>query len=298
MKSAKVSLLAVLCCAIWGSAFAFAKIGFEYMPPIRLSAFRFMLAGLLLLPVMLALKFDWRTLKGNMGFVMLFAFVQTFCQYGLFYFGLNLAPAAISSIIIGAGPFFIAILAHLLLPNDKITPRKLISIIFGLSGVAFISLKNGVSLTEYPQFYLGVLILLLSNIIGSYSNIMVVKYKNKISNVALIALSCFIGGVWLYILSLFAEPEGAKGILGYPPQFYMSLLWLSMIPAVGFTIWYYLLQLPTTVVSELNMWKFTVPVFGVALSWILLSNESPDIFSIIGIVVISLSIISLQLKQK
>lgn len=298
MKSSrKIALLAIIPCFVWGSAFAFAKIGFEYMPPIRLSGFRFILAGLILLPILLMQKYDWQELKGQLGFVFLFAFIQTFCQYGLFYYGLHMAPSAISAIIIGAGPFFVAILAHFLVHGDRLTTRKIVSIAFGLSGVVFISLKNNVSIEEYPNFYLGILILILSNIIGSYTNIMVVNHKKKLSTVALTAIACFTGGIMLYILSLFLEPEGGKGLLGYPTELYVALLWLALIPAIGFSIWYYLLQLPNVKVSELNIWKFLVPVFGVVLSWIILKNESPDLYSIIGILIISSSIIILQYRK-
>ena len=39
-------------------------------------------------------------------------------------------------------------------------------------------------------------------------------------------------------------------------------------------------------VSELNMWKFVVPVAGVVLSWLLVPGEYPDLYSILGIFII------------
>lgn len=290
----EIILIAILACLVWGSAFAFAKIGFEYMPPVRLSGYRFMLAGLILLPILLIRRYDWRELKGQFRFITLFAIIQTFFQYGLFYFGLNLVPASISAIIIGAGPFFVTIMAHYFLKDDTITLRKIISIIFGLSGVVFISLKNDVDLSQSPNFYWGVLALVMSNIIGSASNIVVVRHNKKLSSVSLTATSCFIGGAMLYLLSLVVEPDGSYGITGYPLAFYGSLVWLAMIPALAFSLWYFILQLPGVKVSEINIWKFLVPVFGVVLSWVMLSDEKPNVYTILGIIIISLSIIILQ----
>lgn len=290
----EISLIAILACLIWGSAFAFAKIGFEYMPPVRLSGFRFMLAGIILLPILFATRYDWSELKGQFKFIFIFATIQTFFQYGLFYYGLNLVPASVSAIIIGAGPLFVTIMAHLALKNDRITPRKTFSILFGLSGVVFISLKNDVILADNPHFYLGVGALVLSNVIGSSSNIIVVRRKKQLSSISLTAISCFIGGIMLYLLSFVLEPEGSWGITGYPLAFYGSLLWLAMIPAVAFSLWYFLLKLPSVKVSEINIWKFLVPVFGVVLSWMLLENESPNVYTITGIIIISMAIIILQ----
>ena len=298
LNKIQISLIAILACLIWGSAFAFAKIGFESMPPVRLSGFRFMLAGLILLPILFFQKYDWKELKGQYGFVFVFAVIQTFCQYGLFYYGLNLVPASISSILIGAGPLFVTILAHFTLKGDRITPRKTFSILLGLSGVVFISLNNGVVMSENPNFYLGLGALLLSNIIGSSSNIIVARRDRKLSSIALTSVSCFIGGVMLYILSLILEPEGNLGITGYTLAFYGSLLWLAMIPAVAFSLWYYILKLPGVKVSEINIWKFLIPVFGTVLSWVLLKDESPNFYTITGIIIISMSIIALQFPSE
>ena len=294
----KIGFLASLTSLIWGSAFAFTKIGLEYMPPLRLSGYRFMFAGLILIPILILKNYDWKELKGQFLYLLGFGFIQTFLQYGFFFSGLNLAPSAISSIIIGAGPFFVAILAHFFIKGDRINFRKAISILLGLSGVIFIALKNNVSLSEYPKFHLGVILLLTGNLLGAATNIMVVNYNRKISTTALTSFSCLFGGIMLLLLSFFAEPEGGRGIIGYPAEFYWALLWLAIIPALGFSIWYYIITRPEVKVSEVAVWKFLIPVFGVLLSWLLLKNESPEIYSIIGIVIISISIIVLQTKPR
>ena len=291
-----MKIRAVLACLLWGSAFAGAKIGFEYASPIYLSGMRFTLAGLLLVPVMIAAKVDLRNALKHWKFMLLFAFVQTFLQYGLFFMGLNKVPAATSAIIIGAGPLFVAIMAHLTLADDKMTLRKIIAIILGLSGVVFISLAKGEMMSGNPQFWAGVGLLLLSNIIGSYTNIMVVKKKQyNISPIALTSFANFVGGIMLLIAAFIVEKPD---IQIYPPKFYAALLWLAIIPAGAFSLWYGLLQKPGVKVSELNVWKFLVPVFGCVLAWVLLPDESPDWVSIVGIVVITAALQLLQLPDR
>lgn len=84
----------------------------------------------------------------------------------------------------------------------------------------------------------------------------------------------------------------------YPSEFYLALLWLAIIPAAGFSIWYNLLQKPGVKVSELNMWKFIIPVTGAVLSWILLPGEKPDAVSLTGIAIITLSLLTLQFPEE
>lgn len=298
LNKIEINTIAIVTCLIWGSAFAFAKVGFDYMPPLRLSGYRFITAGLILMPILLFQRYNWKEMKGQYGFVFLFAMIQNFLQYGLFYYGLNLVPASISAIIIGIGPLFITVLAHFSLKDDRITTKKIVSIIFGVSGVVFISLKNDVVISENPQFYLGLVILTMSNIIGSASNVVVARRTRQLSSIALTAVSCLFGGLMLFLFSLVVEPSDNVGIMGYPLKFYGALLWLAMIPAISFSLWYYLLKLPNVKVSEINIWKFLVPVFGVILSWIMLDNESANVYTVIGIVIISLSIIILQFPHE
>lgn len=287
---------AILACLLWGSAFAGAKIGFEYAEPIYLSGLRFTLAGLLLVPVMWAKGVNLTSAFRHWRFMLLFAFMQTYLQYGLFFMGLDKVPGATAAIIIGGGPLFVAVMAHLTLSNDKMTLRKIIAILLGLSGVVFISLAKGQFTTDNPSFYPGVGLLLLSNLVGGYTNIMVVKKKQyNISPIALTSFANFSGGLMLLLTSLIVEKPEIKV---FPFEFYAALLWLALIPAAGFSIWYSLLQRPGVKVSELNMWKFVVPVSGCVLSWLLLPGEYPDIPSIIGIVIITIALQILQLPDR
>ncbi len=286
--------LAIFATTLWGSAFAGAKIGFLYMSPIMLSGLRFTLAGVLLMPMIYFFKIGWREQLKHWRFMLLFGFIQTFMQYGIFFMGLNKVPGSLAAIIIGAGPLFVAVMAHLTLKNDKLNARKVFAILLGLAGVVSISLTGDSIVDSSSQFYVGIALLLLSNMIGSYTNIMVVKKDAGISPVMLTMFANFTGGLMLFVVSLFAEsPEALCQSL--PLEFFLGLLWLAFIPAAAFSAWYYLLSQPDVKVSELNIWKFIIPVVGVLLSWWLVPGESPSWSAVIGIVIISSAVLVLQL---
>lgn len=296
-SKAGIKLRAIFACFLWGSAFAGAKIGLQYAEPIFLSGIRFTLAGLLLLPVMMFRKVNfWSEIKKHWLFMLLFAVVQTFMQYGLFFLGIDKVPGATSSIIVGAGPLFVAIMAHLSFKNDKLTLRKTAAILLGLSGIIFISLAKGKISTGNPEFYTGVGLLLLSVLVGGYTNIMVAKKKkSNISPYALTSFANFTGGIMLLITSLIVEKPTT---FHFPAEFYGALLWLAFISAAGFSLWYGLLNRPDVKVSELNIWKFLIPVTGSILSWILVKGESPDFPTILGMVVISAALLMVQAPDR
>lgn len=291
MHKLQNKLLIVLACFLWGSAFAGAKIGFEYTTPIHLSGMRFMLAGILLIPLLIYQKVDWKANLKEWKYMLGFGLIQTFMQYGLFFVGLNMVPASISAIIIGGGPLFIAIMAHFTLPDDKLTPRKILAITLGLIGIVFISITKGGATNISTTFYLGIFILICSNLVGSSTNIIVAKNRSRVNPIMLTAFANFTGGLALYLTSIFAEDWYIKE---YDSRFYIALIWLAIIPAAAFSIWYTLLKKPEIKVSELNIWKFLTPVSGVILSWILLADEHPTWDSIVGIVIISTALITLQ----
>lgn len=291
----KTKLLAILACVLWGSAFAGAKIGFEYTTPLHLSGMRFTLAGLLLVPFLIYQKVDWKSNLKEWRYMLLFGLLQTFLQYGLFFMGLKNVPGAISAIIIGGGPLFIAVMAHFTIQDDKLTARKSIAIALGLIGIVFISVAKGSVGEIGSSFYYGVALLIISNIIGASTNIIVAKNKGRVSPVMLTAVANFTGGLLLYIVSFFTEDWYIKD---YTTEFYMAWIWLALIPAAGFSIWYTLLHRPGVKVSELNIWKFVIPVTGAILSWMLLPDETPDIYSIIGIVIITTALITLQWRPE
>ena len=61
--------------------------------------------------------------------------------------------------------------------------------------------------------------------------------------------------------------------------------------AFTFSRWYVLLKRPEVKVSELNLWKFILPVFGAILSWIIVPGEKPEWVTITGMIIISSSLI-------
>lgn len=280
---------------LWSTAFVAIKIGLQYSQPFQFAGIRFFISGLLIIPFIPNLKASMLIAKQNFPKILLVGFVQTFLQYALFYKGINLVPSALGAMVIGSGPLFVAIVAHLLLPNDKLTKRKNISIALGLMGVVAISLGRNKMGATGPLVGVGILILIGNNILGGLGNILVASDKRRIPPMVFSSLSMIIGGASLFILGLVTEGYQAGP---YPVEYYFSLGWLSFLSAAAFSIWYTLLRRPGVKVSDLNMWKFIIPLLGAVLSWILLPDENPTSLAIVGMVLIALSLVALNWQVK
>ncbi len=214
-------------------------------------------------------------------------FLQTFLNYTLFYHGLDLVPGALGAVIVGSQPLVTAVVAAIMNKDDKLTKKKIITIIFGISGVILISAGRQALELGTATELLGVVLILIANIATATSNVIVSLRSDGINPLVLSSSSLFIGGLVIYLLSI--PVEGSHG--PQPMEYWLILLWLSFMSAFAFSLWFKLLQRPGVKVSELNLWKFIIPVVGAILSWLFVPGEKPEWLTITGMVIITISLI-------
>ena len=281
-------LLAIIACLLWSTAYASIKIGLQYDTPLHFAGIRFIISGLLILPFTVRPNVYLKLIKQYWKVVVWVTLLQTIVNYSLFYMGLELVPGAIGAVIVGSQPLVTAVVASIMHKEDKLTRKKIVTIIFGLSGVILISAGRQVFKLGTALELLGVGMILAANISVATSNVIVSVRSKGMNPFVLSSSSLFIGGVILYLVSIPFEgrPQGS-----FPSQYWLILLWLSFMAAVAFSLWFMLLQRPGVKVSELNLWKFIVPVVGAILSWLLVPDENPEWVTISGMVIIMTSLI-------
>jgi drug/metabolite transporter (DMT)-like permease len=290
----KSYLLAIIACLFWSSAFATIKIGYRYDTPLHVAGYRFLLAGVLAFLFSPKSKQNfilaWKYKKP----ILTISLFQTFGLYTLFHLGISMVSASITALLIGAGPLFIAILAHFT-NGERFTRKKTLSIIVGFSGIAIIAIGRFGGLIQSEVSFLGIILLLTANISGSYGNILISKNKIPVHPIFQNSIQLFIGGLGIFILSIFVE-DISWGIK--PFEYYFAVGWLGVVASVGFSLWFVVLNMPGVKVSEINLWKFIVPVVGAVLAWILLPNEKPELIIFLGMILVGLSLVVMFYKKK
>jgi drug/metabolite transporter (DMT)-like permease len=250
-----------------------------------------MISGVLLMPLWWRERPGFAVFKRNFFKLALLSFFQTFLLYSLFYAGISRISGAVTAIIVGSSPLWAAIMSHLFLKSDKLTAGKLVSLLIGVLGVGLIIFGRSGTILGVDSSVPGMLLVLGSCCSSALGNVVVVKYPSELPAVFQNSMQIFMGGLGLFVVSLCFE-EGYIGSLQFPEwQFWASLLWLAFISAVAFSLWFWLLRRPGVKVSDLNLWKFIIPVSGAILSWVILPDESPNMSSIFGMAMIALSIV-------
>jgi drug/metabolite transporter (DMT)-like permease len=279
---------AIIACLLWSTAYAGIKIVLQYDTPFHFAGVRFIISGLMILPFTVRPSLFIAMIKEYWRVIAWVTFLQIVVNYSLFYQGLNLVPGALGAVVYGAQPLIIAVVASLMHKDDKLTRKKIITIVFGISGVILISFGRQAFKMGTGLELLGIAMILVGNTATAVSNVVISLKSKALNPFVLSSSSLFFGGVVLYLISIPAEHR----ITGpAPKEYWVALLWLSFMAAAAFSIWFKLLQRPGVKVSELNLWKFITPITGAVLSWILVPDEHPEWLTISGMIIITASLI-------
>ena len=279
---------AIIACLLWSTAYAGIKLGLQYDTPLHFAGIRFIISAIMILPFTVRPSAYIKIIKDNTNVVISVMVLQTLINYSLFYFGLDLVPGALGAVIVGSQPLVTAVVAAMMHDDEKLTKNKIVTIIFGISGVILISAGRQAFKLGTAMEFLGVILILGANIATATSNVIVSLKSRGINPLVISSFSLGVGGLILYLISF---PIEGNAQVHRPVIYWLDLLWLSFMSAFAFSLWYKLLQRPGVKVSELNLWKFIIPVVGAVLSWLLVPGENPEWLTICGMIIITVSLI-------
>ncbi|MDO4292393.1 MAG: DMT family transporter [Eubacteriales bacterium] len=274
-----VCLLAVFCCALWGSAFSFVKIGYSlYRIPedapgsqILFAGMRFLLAGLLVVLFGSLLQKKWlRPRRQAWGRVFKLALLQTVLQYFFFYIGLAHTSGVKGSIIVGTNSLLSILAATLLFRQEKLSGRKLLGCLVGLAGVTLANVSGGIGL---DMAWNGEGFVLLSVVSYALSSVLIKIYSATEDPVTLSGWQFMAGGLLLMALGGLMGGRvslAETGGMGQLPEAVGVLLYLAFLSAAAYTLWGILLKYNP--VSRVAIYGFSNPVIGVFLSALLLGE--------------------------
>lgn len=298
-------LIAIFACILWGTAFPAVKIGLqEANNRYFFAGTRFFTSGFIVMLFFTRfsfrrIKFYFSQIKENFLFVALIGLIQTFVMYLFYYTALDYIDASISSVIMGTAPLWAAFTAHFLTKDDKLNLHKMIAILLACAGIVVIGLGQGMKGEFGMKQIAGAFLFILSMTSSALSNVLT-KKKTDVDPFVLNSFQLMFGGGLLALLSFALEnPMDAT----FTKEYWMVFAWLSMVSSIAFSVWFYLLQKPEIKVSELNFWKFIIPVVGPILSWILIEGDDYAHSTMIGMLIVALAIIyyykpSVRFRQK
>ena len=269
-----LTLIALLCCALWGSATPAIKTGYrlleiEGVPSIMLFAgIRFFLAGVLTVIIFsIARRRFLCPKKENIGRVLTVASVQTVIQYVLFYLGLAYTTGVKGTVASGTNAFFAVLIAALIFRQEKLTAKKIIACAMGFVGIVIINL-NGLSLSGNALELVGVILVVLSTIAYAFSSVLIKRYSAFEDPVTISGYQFIVGGLFMALVGLISGGTISFTSIGG----IVDLIYLAFLSAIAYSLWGILLK--HNPVSRVTVFSCSIPIFGTLLTMLFLSGES------------------------
>ena len=295
-----VTLAAIFCCALWGSATPFIKTGYRLMFPeggpdvpstILFAGIRFAFAGLLTVIIYsIARRRVLIPKRENLGIISLVALFQTVIQYFFFYVGLANTTGAKGTVLSGSSSFFAILISCLVFRQEKLTVKKIIACIVGFAGIIAVNL-NGL---DFSMNIMGDAFVLLSGVSLGVSSVLIKKFSSREDPVVISGYQFMLGGAVMIIAGLAlggsVDLSDVRGV--------GVLIYLSALSAVSYALWGVLLK--HNPVSRVTIFSFMTPVFGVLLTKLMLPEESgvSIINLLISLVLVCIGVFMLNYVKK
>ncbi|MFS5090705.1 DMT family transporter [Staphylococcus aureus] len=256
---------------LWRSAFPMIKIALNDFSAESLSAFRLILATIILLPFVIIKKLPTPELRD-----IPVIFILGFCGFVIYHtalnFGETLISAGISGILVSTTPIFSSALAYIFL-KEHFSKWNWLSSLVAFIGISIISISKD----DYTTInVLGVFIILLASFSESLYFTFQKKYIEKYGFIAFTLYTIMASSPFMLIFI----PEIINDIHGATFTSIVSVLYLAIFPTIiPYVLLAYIVK--SVGVSDATMSLYLTPIVSLLLSYLLL-DELPTTLAIIG----------------
>jgi drug/metabolite transporter (DMT)-like permease len=268
-------------CVIWSAAFAVAKIAVFDCPPLLLLTVRFLIAGLLVLAGTALTGRPWTLSRREVALFAMLGVANQALYLGLGYVGLRDISAGLSTLIASSNPIVIAVFAVMLL-GEQMTWRKVVGLLLGFVGVAFI-VSHRLSIgTDGLQGILFTIAALLSLVGGTLLfKLFAPKDGFWIGN----GIQSLSAGVALLPFSLAFE---SAGDIIPTWRLLASMIYLTLVVSIfAYLLWFQILKVSGATAA--SSYHFLMPPLGMLFGWLLI-GEHVAAWDMLGIIPVVLGI--------
>ena len=165
-------------------------IGLAGVPPFSGVAIRFAIAAVLLLVMVRMRGVSLGTTTRERGLWLVNGILGFSVSYGVVYWAEQWIPSSLASVLFATYPLFVALLAHFLLPEEKLSGGEMIGILIGFSGVALIFSTDFAALGG-PAVALAAAVMLISPFVSAVASVAVMRWGEGVHPFSLSVSSSF-----------------------------------------------------------------------------------------------------------
>jgi drug/metabolite transporter (DMT)-like permease len=271
----------IILCLIWGTTWIFIKIGLSDLPPITFAATRFILSAAIIFLIIGAQKIPLPQTAAQWRLVALTGILQFSFNYSSVFWAEQHITSGLAAVLQATITLFGLVLAWIFLPNERVTPRKIIAVVLGIIGVAVIFVDQ-LKVENWLAFMACVAI-----VAGSYcaaqASILVKAKAGGIHPAALVFCQMLCGLPLIITYSLCVE--------GNPLTFrwtwvaVVSVLYLTLVGTIA-AFWLYYWLLSRIESTKAMMISLVTPLIAVIVGAVTIGETLPPQTFVGGLMIV------------
>lgn len=279
--------------AVWGTAFVAIKAGLAVFPPVLFAAFRYDIAGVLMLAYAAVVTDprprgwrSWATI--GVGATLLIG-----AYHALLFVGESdpAVTSAAAAVIVSLSPVLTTAWARVFLPGERLAVTGLLGLAIGLAGVVVLAdPEPGALLAGGVVAKLQVFGAATAFALGS---VLTRRLDADLPIETMEAWSMVCGAVFLHAIAVGRPSESVADVV-WTFEGVVALGYLSVVAsAVGFLVYFRLLDRLGPI--EINLVSYVAPVFAAVVGWLWL-GETVSITTVTGflLVVVGFALVKRQ----
>jgi len=252
---------------IWSTTWAVIRVGLRGVPPFAGVALRFGIASVVLLALAPVFGVKLGRQPNELRVWGINAFLTFTIPYGIVYWAEQWLPSGLTAVIFATMPLQTALVAHFVLPEERLTTRRLLGILVGFSGIAVLFSGDFQALGG-SQVARAAAVMLIAPLCAALGNVAVKRWGGGIHPLSIAAVPMAVTAVLMGTLSRLAES-------GRPVTFntsaVLALLYLALVgSSLPFTLYFWLLRRQSA--TGMSMVNYATPVLAVAIGAVFLGE--------------------------
>ncbi len=275
--SSKVALYALLC-IIWGSTWLVIKVGYGGLGPFTVAAIRFLAAGALCAAIVPLAGARWPRGRAEVRLVLFVGVVLFGADYGLIYWSEQYIDSGLTAILFATLPLITIGVAHVYVPDERITSRKLTGTLLAFFGVIALFADH---LRLDPTKALPMAAVVLAAVCAAAAGVVSKLHGGALHPAALNGPSMLVGAA---VLAIAAIAAGERLQLPRDGQTLAAIAYLAVVGSVvSFLVYFSLLK--TWSVTSLSFISVFTPAIALGLGFVFL-GERPTMVTAVGAVLV------------
>ena len=265
IKTSKVALLSITASFMWGFNYPGVKIIISYLPPLFTVGFRFLLMGLMLMPILIYLK---KPLKKDMTRIMissLLVYAIPLGAHGLAFQWLDSSIIALSSQLDPIVMIFMGAIFY----KEKISSYQIFGLVVAILGVYFVMKSPEIDVRDFKS-----VICLVIPIFSWAAGILYTR-QIKLSGALITGYSLLMASIPVLVSSFIFEEQHYQKLLMMPHRFWVLYFLMCCFTIGANCIYTYMIK--KVEVGRTAPYLLTIPIFSIIAGFFLIDEKLDEV---------------------